>query len=255
MNEELLISSSNANRAVREALVHGIYTMTVTASSLTASEVNKVFNECVAAIKLNGAYNLSIAVKPALSPTTPKERGVVIMVYDRDRPNPYMTYGFRHQTIIARPSWRLIEQTTQLIADAMAHRTDLDDVIIHTCWGSANTRGAFKIVICRGTDTYKRIVHRRERRPSIVEPTHTTADTGAVEEPPLTEALPGFMTLMLTNHGNTVVPNRFIKRYGTKDVEKALTKLTGKKIFIRKVTVPVDGEFFIAEDEKRRRYG
>ena len=233
----MIRTTANVDHAVTEAMFNGIYLMSIKATSMTAQNVIDAYNACLESIRRHEAWNLSVVVRKTIAHTTPGPRAVVIIVYDRDRPNPYMTYGFRHQTVIFRDSWRLVEQTVQLIYDAIEHRPELSDVII-TIGGISDNHSRYRIVICRGTNTFKR------GKPAVP----------AVQSPEPLEDKYAYMRRMLIAHGNTVVASKLIKKHGIEGAEEILTKQTGKRIYIRKVDPLTDFPFYIAEDEKRRRH-
>lgn len=237
----------NADRAVAEALVRGIYTMTTNASSLTDESVTENVAACYAAIDEAGATGiLSVATSEPRTKVLPRNTMLVI-IYNKHLRNPYLDYGFRHKTIIVRDTARLSEQTTQLIYDAMRVREDLTDVIIHVCATKQFGKRKFLIVLCRGKDEYRRAFFKDGRKV----PLHPDK----VPEERSGELKDRYMLKCLLEHGNTVVDPRFIKRMGSGRTEVWLSTHLGERVYLRKVEDDhPEGDFYVAETQRVRRY-
>lgn len=242
--DPMIVSSTNKNaeHAVRKALVHDIYAMCLTTTSLTDGVVLRMTEAIhVAILQYHAEDRLDVAVRKRRSSLTDSKRGVVLIVYNTQRTNPYLTYGFRDKTIIVRDNRRHVEQTVQLIYDAKEHRTDLDDMIIHTCVTMQHHKRRYLIIICRGTDSCVRIIYKNGRKI----PLH---DTNKPVDDPTVKIYDRYMREHLRRFGNTVADHRFIRRYGVAKTERFLTKEIGEEVRLRFVKDST-GEYYIAETE------
>ena len=244
--EDMTVSATNRNaeHSVTEALRCGIYTMVCTAFSIKEDSIQRMRDAMHVSIRNHDAEDiLAIATRPALSSVTPRDRGVILIVYNKTLSNPYMNYKFLHNSIIVRDSRRELEQTTQLIYDAQAKRKpELDDLIIHTCVTKQNGQRRFLIIMCRGVDEYRRVFYRNGKRVAL-------HDNPEPEQKIIADR---YMVRMLTKHGNTVADPAFIKKYGVKGTAMALAKALGDPIYIRQV-LDETGEYYICETARRRR--
>lgn len=243
--DPMIVASTNKNaeHCVREALVHDIYTMLLTTTSLTDSVVLRMKAATEIAIRQYHAEDrLRIAVRKCRSTVTDRNRGVALIVYNQNRPNPYLTYGFRDKTIIIRDNRRLMEQTIQLIYDAKEHRNELNDMFIHTCVTMQHHKRKYLIIICRGTDSCQRSFFQNGKK----RPLHSTNQP--VDEPKV-NIYDKYMREHLQRFGNTVADPKFIRRFGVAKTERFLTDAIGMEVRIRFVS-DISGEYYIAETEE-----
>lgn len=246
MDSDMVASTNkNADHCVREALVHGIYTMIVTATQLTDGSVLRMKAACHASMKKHGATNLAVTARKCKSTVTPKERGVALIVYDKTKTNPYLKYHFLDKTIIVRDNRRAMEQTVQLIYDAVEHRKELNDLIIHTCVTQQHNKRKYLIIMCRGVDSYVRTFFKNGKKI----PVH---DNNPPVDSPERVLYDKYMSRHLLKYGNTVADQRFIRKYGAAKTEKILSKAVGQRVLLRRV-VDYTGEYYIAETESYLR--
>lgn len=240
------VINKNADNAVTQALVHGIYTMLVTASSVTDSAVTDMMESCRLSMYRHGTTDLTVVAKQVKAKIVPRGK-IAIIVYNKNARNPYLDYGFRHRTIIIRIGRRRTEQTIQLIEHARKLRPDLDDMIVHTCVTQQHGTRKYLIIICRGKDEYKRAIFKGGKKVPVHEKPVPTERAGMPRDK--------YMLKSLERYGNTVVDLRFIERMGMQKTQQWLTKHFGEPVHVREVPDPGHKPYYIAEtDDISRRH-
>ena len=238
------VTNKNADNAVTQALDHGIYTMLVSASSVTDDSVVEMLEACRVAMYRHGTTDLRVEARPVLAKVVPKGK-VAIIVYNKTVRNPYMDYGFRHKTIIIRVGRRRTEQTMQLIEHARQNREDLKDLIVHTCVTQQHGTRKYLIIMCRGEDEYKRAIFKGGKKVPVHEKVPAER-TGMPKDK--------YMVKTLREHGNTVVDPRFIERLGMEKTERWLTRHLGRAVYVREVPDPGHKPYYVAETTLFRRH-
>lgn len=240
-------TNKNAEHCVEMALAHGIYTMIITAQNTSDGAVVRMKRATAISIKRRNAENiLAVTTRKCRSTITPRNRGVCLIVYDKTRPNPYLRYKFLDRTIIVRDNRRELEQTVQLIYDAISHRKDLKDLLLHTCVTQQHGKRRYLIIMSRGTDKCQRSVFKNGKKVPL-HPYNKHMDELAS---PLYDR---YMRRMLNRFGNTVADPRFIRKYGVKKTERILTDWLGEHVFLRKCD-DFTGVYYIAETYSFRRH-
>ena len=235
----------SATKCVTAARRDGIYTMLIGSKGLEDFAVRRMVNACRNEVERSGDDRIKVVAVMAVASTTLSKTKVAIIAYDSTRPNPYLTYTFRHDTIIIRDNRRGAEQTVQLILDAQRQRSDLDDLILHQCTTRQFGVTKFLIVICRGEDNYRRVFYRDGRKQAL----HVYVDR-PVEEPTEQDESPrqSYMVRCLLRYGNTVADPAVVKRRGTEGTERWLSQETGLPVSLRPVAgTEGDGDYYIAE--------
>ena len=238
-------SNKNAVNCVKRALEDGIYTMLLNATSPDGESTRAMVAAIENCIRSYGADHLTTVVRQSRSTITPKTMAVVVIVYDRNRTNPYMNYEFRHGSIIIRDNRRAVEQTVQLIYDAKRNRPELHDLIIHTCATQQNNKRRFLIIMCRGKDDYKRVFYKKGKRVRL-------HDNPEKDEGTKKHVSDKYQEKCLRRFGNTVADPKFIRRLGVEGTAKKLSELVGEEVRIRKCQDFVSKEYYYLAETRRR---